>query len=59
MQEKTLDALIAYLQAADADTGRYAKEVYDTIVAKCLTGRLENSGEVTDCIFAVGGVGSC
>ncbi|KAL3851295.1 hypothetical protein ACJIZ3_013177 [Penstemon smallii] len=39
VQEKALDALIAYLRAADADAGRYAKEVCDTIVAKCLTGR--------------------
>ncbi|KAI4304346.1 hypothetical protein MLD38_039873 [Melastoma candidum] len=39
VQEKALDALIAYLRAADADAGRYAKEVCDSIVAKCLTGR--------------------
>lgn len=39
VQEKALDALIAFLRAADADAGRYAKEVCDTIVAKCLTGR--------------------
>ncbi|KAM7500819.1 hypothetical protein LguiA_025233 [Lonicera macranthoides] len=39
VQEKALDALIAYLRAADVDAGRYAKEVCDTIVAKCLTGR--------------------
>ncbi|XP_022721245.1 protein MOR1-like isoform X3 [Durio zibethinus] len=39
VQEKALDALIAFLKAADADAGRYAKEVCDTIVAKCLTGR--------------------
>ncbi|XP_061996116.1 protein MOR1 [Rosa rugosa] len=39
VQEKALDALIAYLRAADADAGRYGKEVCDTIVAKCLTGR--------------------
>ncbi|XP_073101212.1 protein MOR1-like [Elaeis guineensis] len=39
VQEKALDALIAFLQAADADVGRYAKEVCDAIVAKCLTGR--------------------
>ncbi|KAL8032652.1 hypothetical protein ABFS82_13G110300 [Erythranthe guttata] len=39
VQEKALDALIAYLKAADADVGRYAKEVCDAIVAKCLTGR--------------------
>ncbi|MCL7034943.1 hypothetical protein MKW94_023873 [Papaver nudicaule] len=39
VQEKALDALIAYLKAADADVGRYAKEVCDSIVAKCLTGR--------------------
>ncbi|KAI7736259.1 hypothetical protein M8C21_022709 [Ambrosia artemisiifolia] len=39
VQDKALDALIAYLKAADADAGRYAKEVCDAIVAKCLTGR--------------------
>ncbi|GAB4831233.1 Protein MICROTUBULE ORGANIZATION 1 [Ancistrocladus abbreviatus] len=39
VQEKALDALIAYLKAADADAGRYAKEVCDAIVGKCLTGR--------------------
>ncbi|KAI7736261.1 hypothetical protein M8C21_022711, partial [Ambrosia artemisiifolia] len=39
VQDKALDALIACLKAADADAGRYAKEVCDAIVAKCLTGR--------------------
>ncbi|XP_010518980.1 PREDICTED: protein MOR1 [Tarenaya hassleriana] len=39
VQEKALDALIAFQRAADADAGRYAKEVCDAIVAKCLTGR--------------------
>ncbi|KAF7820177.1 protein MOR1 [Senna tora] len=39
VQEKALDALIAYLRAADADAGRFAKEVCDAVVAKCLTGR--------------------
>ncbi|KNA20108.1 hypothetical protein SOVF_055370 [Spinacia oleracea] len=39
VQEKALDALIAYLKAADADVGRYGKEVCDAVVAKCLTGR--------------------
>ncbi|CAL0321285.1 unnamed protein product [Lupinus luteus] len=39
VQEKALDALIAYLRAADADAGRYGKEVCDAVVAKCLTGR--------------------
>ncbi|KAI4351479.1 hypothetical protein L6164_005845 [Bauhinia variegata] len=39
VQEKALEALIAYLRAADADAGRYGKEVCDAIVAKCLTGR--------------------
>ncbi|KAL1343695.1 protein MOR1 isoform X1 [Arachis hypogaea] len=39
VQEKALDALIAYLRAADADAGRFGKEVCDAIVAKCLTGR--------------------
>ncbi|XP_038695975.1 protein MOR1-like [Tripterygium wilfordii] len=39
VQEKALDALIAYLRAADADAGRYAKEICDAIVSKCLTGR--------------------
>ncbi|XP_074272176.1 protein MOR1-like isoform X2 [Silene latifolia] len=38
-QDKALDALISYLKAADADVGRYAKEVCDAVVAKCLTGR--------------------
>ncbi|KAK1368575.1 Microtubule organization protein [Heracleum sosnowskyi] len=39
VQEKALDALIVFLKVADADVGRYAKEVCDAIVAKCLTGR--------------------
>lgn len=39
VQEKALDALITFLKAADADAGRYAKEVCDAVVAKCLTGR--------------------
>ncbi|RZB44582.1 protein MOR1-like isoform X3 [Glycine soja] len=39
VQEKALDALIAYLRAADADAARYGKEVCDAVVAKCLTGR--------------------
>ncbi|KMZ71605.1 Protein MOR1, partial [Zostera marina] len=39
VQEKALDALIAFLKAADADVGRYAKEVCDSLVSKCLTGR--------------------
>ncbi|XP_074307660.1 protein MOR1-like isoform X2 [Silene latifolia] len=39
VQDKALDALIAYLKAADSDVGRYGKEVCDAIVAKCLTGR--------------------
>ncbi|XP_019426639.1 PREDICTED: protein MOR1-like [Lupinus angustifolius] len=39
VQEKALDALIAYLRAADADAGRYGKEVCEAVVAKCLTGR--------------------
>ncbi|XP_057833318.2 protein MOR1-like isoform X1 [Cryptomeria japonica] len=39
VQEKALDALIAYLRAVDADAGRYSKEICDAIVAKCLTGR--------------------
>lgn len=39
VQEKALDALIVFLRVADADVGRYAKEVCDAIVAKCLTGR--------------------
>ncbi|XP_024016718.1 protein MOR1 isoform X2 [Eutrema salsugineum] len=39
VQEKGLDALIAFLKAADSDAGRYAKEVCDAIAAKCLTGR--------------------
>ncbi|CAA7389138.1 unnamed protein product [Spirodela intermedia] len=39
VQEKALDALIAFLRVADAEVGRYAKEVCDAIIAKCLTGR--------------------
>lgn len=39
VQEKALDALIAYLRAADADASRFGKEVCDAVVAKCLTGR--------------------
>ncbi|CAM0883094.1 unnamed protein product [Alopecurus aequalis] len=39
VQEKALDALLAFLRAADADVSRYAKEVCDAICAKCLTGR--------------------
>ncbi|KAL5727290.1 Protein MICROTUBULE ORGANIZATION 1 [Ranunculus cassubicifolius] len=39
VQEKALGALLAFLRAADADVGRYAIEVCDSIVAKCLTGR--------------------
>ncbi|KAF7114040.1 hypothetical protein RHSIM_RhsimUnG0099400 [Rhododendron simsii] len=39
VQEKALDALISFLKAADADVGRYAKEVCDAIIANCLTGR--------------------
>ncbi|KAG5516861.1 hypothetical protein RHGRI_037558 [Rhododendron griersonianum] len=39
VQDKALDALIAYLKATDADAGRYAKEVCDAIIGKCLTGR--------------------
>lgn len=38
-QEKALDALIAYLRAADTDASRYAKEICDSIVMKCMTGR--------------------
>ncbi|KAJ4907051.1 Protein MOR1 [Raphanus sativus] len=39
VQEKALDALIAFLKAADSDVSRYGKEVCDAIAAKCLTGR--------------------
>ncbi|KAI8525472.1 hypothetical protein RHMOL_Rhmol13G0233000 [Rhododendron molle] len=39
VQDKALDALIAYLKATDADAGRYAKDVCDAIVGKCLMGR--------------------
>ncbi|KAF3549804.1 hypothetical protein DY000_02001870 [Brassica cretica] len=39
VQEKALDALIAFLKAADSDASRYGKEVCDAIAAKCLTGR--------------------
>eukprot|EP00897_Mesotaenium_endlicherianum_P004913 jgi/Mesen1/444/ME000101S10673 len=38
-QEKALDALIAFQLAADADANRFAKEVCEAMVAKCLTGR--------------------
>ncbi|PWA32513.1 hypothetical protein CTI12_AA625250 [Artemisia annua] len=42
VQDKALDALIAYLKAADADVaGSYAKEICDAIVANCLTDRPE------------------
>ncbi|KAK7266624.1 hypothetical protein RIF29_19273 [Crotalaria pallida] len=41
VQEKALDALIAYLRAADA--GRYGKEVCDSVLAKCLTGRTKTA----------------
>lgn len=40
-QEKALDALIAYLRVVDADSGRYAKEICDSVVVKCLTGRVK------------------
>eukprot|EP00249_Psilotum_nudum_P034885 c54532_g1_i1 orf=66-545(+) len=39
VQESALNALIAYLRIADADAGRYTKEICDAVVAKCLTGR--------------------
>ncbi|KAG8078290.1 hypothetical protein GUJ93_ZPchr0007g5646 [Zizania palustris] len=39
VQEKALDALLAFQRAADADASRYAKEICDAIIAKCLTGR--------------------
>ncbi|GJV64813.1 protein MOR1 isoform X1 [Tanacetum coccineum] len=42
VQDKALDALIAYLKAADAHVaGGYAKEICDAIVANCLTDRPE------------------
>ncbi|KAF7138362.1 hypothetical protein RHSIM_Rhsim07G0137600 [Rhododendron simsii] len=40
VQERALDALIAYLKVADADSAEgYTKEACDVIAAKCLTGR--------------------
>ncbi|XP_058224609.1 protein MOR1-like isoform X4 [Rhododendron vialii] len=40
VQERALDALIAYLKVVNADSAEgYAKEVCDVIAAKCLTGR--------------------
>nr|GEU44526.1 protein MOR1 isoform X1 [Tanacetum cinerariifolium] len=42
VQDKALDALIAYLKATDAHVaGRYASEICDAIVAECLTDRPE------------------
>eukprot|EP00850_Spirogloea_muscicola_P001145 SM000004S15015 [mRNA] locus=s4:723804:739200:- [translate_table: standard] len=38
-QERGLDALIAFLEVADAEYGRFAKETCDAVAAKCLTGR--------------------
>ncbi|GJZ84418.1 MOR1-like protein [Tanacetum coccineum] len=40
VQDKALDALIAYLKAVDANViGRYANEVCDAVMTKCLTGK--------------------
>ncbi|GKB52804.1 protein MOR1 isoform X1 [Tanacetum coccineum] len=42
VQDKALDALIAYLKATDAHVaGRYGSEICDAIVANCLTDRPE------------------
>ncbi|GJY14629.1 protein MOR1 isoform X1 [Tanacetum coccineum] len=42
VQDKALDALIAYLKAADAYVaGRYAHEVCDAVMTKCVMGRPE------------------
>ncbi|KAI9078511.1 hypothetical protein K1719_039536 [Acacia pycnantha] len=57
VQEKALDALIAYLRAADADAGRYAKEVCDAIVAKCLRGR-PKTAESSGIFYALDRIGS-
>ncbi|CAA7020371.1 unnamed protein product [Microthlaspi erraticum] len=48
VQEKALDALIAFLKAADSDAGRYGKEVCDAIAAKCLTGRTKTVQKAQD-----------
>ncbi|CAH1453149.1 unnamed protein product [Lactuca virosa] len=37
-KDKVLDALIGYLKATDTDAGRFAKEICDAILAKCLIG---------------------
>ncbi|CAM6047665.1 unnamed protein product [Sphagnum compactum] len=49
-QEKALDALIAYLRATDTEAGRFAKEICDSLVAKCLTGRPKTL-EKTQAVF--------
>ncbi|CAM6101171.1 unnamed protein product [Calypogeia fissa] len=38
-QERALDALISYLKIVDTDSARFAKEICDVVVLKCLTGR--------------------
>ncbi|KAI3667445.1 hypothetical protein L6452_42503 [Arctium lappa] len=50
VQDKALDALIAYLKDVDADAGRYAKEECDAIMAKCLTG-LSKTVEKAQMVF--------
>ncbi|KAJ1403124.1 Coatomer beta subunit [Sesbania bispinosa] len=56
-KEKALDALIAYLRAADADAGRYGKEVCDAVVAKCLTGRPKTVEKAQAAFMLWGGIG--
>ncbi|KAL0770544.1 hypothetical protein Bca101_035695 [Brassica carinata] len=51
VQEKALEALVAFLKAADADAGRYAKEVCDAIAAKCLTGRPKTVQKAQDALL--------
>ncbi|KAL4626599.1 hypothetical protein ACB092_05G108700 [Castanea dentata] len=41
-----IDALIAFVRDSDADGARYAKEVCDAIVAKCLTRRMKTVEKV-------------
>ncbi|GKC32962.1 protein MOR1 isoform X1 [Tanacetum coccineum] len=51
VQDKALDALIAYLKAADANVaGRYANEVCDAVMTKCLAGQ-PNTVEKAQMVF--------
>ncbi|GBG84830.1 hypothetical protein CBR_g39205 [Chara braunii] len=50
-QEKALDALICFLQRADADAGRYGKEVCHAIAAKCLVGRPKTLQKSVDALL--------